>query len=675
MDVNLLVIEDETAIRDNLVMLLRMEGFAVHAAGNGEEGIQFARKIQPALILCDVTMPVRDGYQVLSALREDEATCAIPFIFLTALDDRDHFRRAMALGADDYITKPFTREDVLEAVKMRLDRVAATRRADLLATATHPSHPFRKPLAAFEDNGIDAQAAGQLHEAAILVADIAGLTQCAQLRSPEDISAFFGNFLDVVCAPIRAEGGRTLKIVGDTVVAWFATAADGTEHAARRGIRAALGMSIALQEFVGSFGEPMQGEGRHIVRMAASLHCGEMHLCEIGMGGQSGLTAVGETVLLATQLQRAAGQLGWTLLTSLRALHAAGEGVRFGQIETVSLDASSAPVDVVQVTGIDLASPPGGVLWAPACQAPQVPSTSRSDVGASNALDITQKLSPLLVRAHATDEGPEIKGFHLIRQIGKGGMSEVYLARREADGQELALKILHNRIGEEAELLQRFIQEYLIISQIRHPNVVQIYDQAFSDELAYIAMEYLPCGDLRKRIAAGISVMDAIDIICQTASALGAIHSQGVVHRDLKPDNLMFREDGSIALVDFGIAKNKLQALAETRHGQMYGTPFYMSPEQVATGEVSTRSDFYGLGVLAFEMLTGRKPYLSDDIDEVMRMHLAATIPSLPSALAHLQPLIERLMAKAPADRFDTADQIVDFVRTLKSTPSRTGLA
>src|SRR5262249_12750148 len=148
-----------------------------------------------------------------------------------------------------------------------------------------------------------------------------------------------------------------------------------------------------------------------------------------------------------------------------------------------------------------------------------------------------------------------INGYKVLRRIGSGGMSTVYLAERLQDNQELVMKILDSKLCEDNEFLMRFIQEYGLIAKIESPHIVKIYDQGFTDRHVYIAMEYFAKGDLRARIRAGVTPQDAVRLLFEIAGALEAIHAHGIVHRDLKPENIMFRADDSLAIVDFGIAK------------------------------------------------------------------------------------------------------------------------
>jgi serine/threonine protein kinase len=179
-------------------------------------------------------------------------------------------------------------------------------------------------------------------------------------------------------------------------------------------------------------------------------------------------------------------------------------------------------------------------------------------------------------------------------------------------------------------------------------------------------MEHFPAGDLRQRMKTPLEPATALHFLEQMASALDAIHAVGVLHRDLKPANVMLRTDGSLCLIDFGLAKaNELDAdLTGTR--EIFGTPYYMSPEQGHAELIDARSDLYSLGVVFFEMLIGRKPYTGGSAMEVIYKHKRTELPAIPPQFATYEPLLRRLLAKSPDDRFQTARSVLDAVAELK---------
>lgn len=258
------------------------------------------------------------------------------------------------------------------------------------------------------------------------------------------------------------------------------------------------------------------------------------------------------------------------------------------------------------------------------------------------------------------DVHPAIKGYRVLQKLSAKEHSGVYLGERQSDGQQLVLKLLRQMSDDAASqgAFDRFLSEYEAIADMKHRNVVGIYDLGVSDDYAYIAMEYLDNGDLRYRINSGIDASRALDYLGQIASALSAIHSRGVLHRDLKPANVMLRKDGSLALIDFGLAKRARLASAVSDGGEIFGTPYYMSPEQGHGNHVDERSDIYSLGVIFYEMLTGLKPFHAGTAMGVIYRHAQAPIPQLPKRYAQHQALLERLLAKVPRDRLQTASEV-----------------
>jgi len=263
-----------------------------------------------------------------------------------------------------------------------------------------------------------------------------------------------------------------------------------------------------------------------------------------------------------------------------------------------------------------------------------------------------------------------IRGHRCIRQVGSGGMCKIYLAESERAGILVVLKVFSQvpDVSERIVGFDRFIQEYEIVAGLNHPNIVRIHDLGIADDHAYIAMEHFPAGDLRQRMKRQLTPAESLHFLEQMASALEAIHAVGVLHRDLKPANVMLRTDGSLCLIDFGLAKaNELDAdLTGTR--EIFGTPYYMSPEQGHAEPIDARSDLYSLGIVFFEMLTGKKPYTGATAMEVIYKHKRAPLPVVDPQYAAYEPLLQRLLAKAPGDRFQTAREVLNAVAEIKIT-------
>ena len=242
--------------------------------------------------------------------------------------------------------------------------------------------------------------------------------------------------------------------------------------------------------------------------------------------------------------------------------------------------------------------------------------------------------------------------------IGRGLASTVYIAERIQDGLTVAIKILDRSVAHDPEHLQRFIREGKLVSEVDSPYVVNILEQGFTNKYGFIAMEFFGRGNLKQRIEHGVPMDDAINCLRHIACGLRAIHEVGIVHRDLKPANVMFRDDDSLALADFGISKRMSEGFELTRAGTVIGTPHYLSPEQAEGLQADERSDLYSLGVIFYEMLTGQKPYHGDTVSALIFQHLHAPIPKLPMEFHNLQPVLSKLMAKNPKDRFQSTEEL-----------------
>jgi serine/threonine protein kinase/CheY-like chemotaxis protein len=258
-----------------------------------------------------------------------------------------------------------------------------------------------------------------------------------------------------------------------------------------------------------------------------------------------------------------------------------------------------------------------------------------------------------------------IHGYRQIRRLASGSVSTLYLAESRALGTLVVLKVTPVTRKESGvdQAYERFVQEFDIVKRIRHPSIVRLHDLGVTEGHAYLVMEYFAGGDLRARMRHALAPRAALTFARDIALALDAIHSAGVLHRDLKPGNVMLRDDGSLALIDFGLAKHHAVALEITDTGLILGTPHYMSPEQGHGETVDGRSDLYSLGVILFEMLTRTKPFDAKNPMAIIYKHRKEAVPRLEPALAWLQPLIDRLLAKRPSDRFATAKESLGAIR------------
>jgi serine/threonine-protein kinase PpkA len=253
----------------------------------------------------------------------------------------------------------------------------------------------------------------------------------------------------------------------------------------------------------------------------------------------------------------------------------------------------------------------------------------------------------------------EIANFRLIKAIGQGGMGTVYLAEQQNPSRPAAIKIITPELGLPKALLEALKNEGDIVANFRHPHLVTVFECGIVDGHYYLAMEYLPGGDLEERLDGPMDQDEALRIIRSIIDALGHIHARGFVHRDLKPANILFDEEGRAVLADFGIAKLADTDGLMTQLGYATGTPSFMSPEQILNKAVDGRSDLYSLGIVFYQMLTGELPFRQDSEFELKQAQVNEPPPKLPRHLRHFQVVLDRLLAKEPDSRFDDARKLL----------------
>jgi tRNA A-37 threonylcarbamoyl transferase component Bud32 len=264
---------------------------------------------------------------------------------------------------------------------------------------------------------------------------------------------------------------------------------------------------------------------------------------------------------------------------------------------------------------------------------------------------------------------PEIAGYTMMKKIAQSTAASVYLARNDEFPQPVALKteaIKGEHVVSAADR-ERFTKECEILSKLNHRSIANVLDFGTTDDYLYLALEYFPCGSLRERLKHPVSEADAVNYAHQIGEALQIVHAARVVHRDLKPSNLMLTNENRLVLIDFGSARTQFMASDLSRSGDCTGTPYYVCPEQIDDLEPDARGDLYSLGVVFYEMLSGALPFMGKTLADILTAHRTAPVPRLPEQLGAYQPIIDRLLAKDPKDRYGSAAEFLDALDSLRA--------
>ena len=266
------------------------------------------------------------------------------------------------------------------------------------------------------------------------------------------------------------------------------------------------------------------------------------------------------------------------------------------------------------------------------------------------------------------EPGTVLGSYRIVSELGRGGMATVYKAYQTALARNVAVKVLPEYFAEEPGFKERFQQEAIAVANLRHRNIPAVHDYGESDGVTYIVSEYIDGGTLTARLGKPLPLEYALQVLSAIGEALDYAHSRGVLHRDVKPSNVLLERDGTPVLADFGLAKMMASDKSRlTRTGMIVGTPEYMSPEQCEGDDVSPASDQYALGVVAYEMLTGRPPFVGPTPVAVILSQVKDPLPPPrsinPAIPESIGLVLQKALAKRSADRYGSC---AEFVRELK---------
>ena len=661
---NVLVVDDNVIVRRHLRGLLERDGCLVCEAPDGQGAIALLEHRAFDVMFLDLHMPSMDGTEVLKALAERKKT--VPVVLITSSESSGEIVRAFKLGARDYLTKPF-REPL---IRRMLEKVTGLDFTTIQRTRTDVALLDRDEGLAQSLRAIATE--GELHH----VESTAEVPEC--IHRPHQL-VFIGE-LDAQARDgasedeaealadiaIQQDPGALLvrllpagKVLPEVTVFHTAVARDDEAALKRvwRAVRAGGAMAAGRQVRALRYDGPPELEHAYWWTLKHSLETAFRTLVAKGSNVTLDLSLSPENEPQLTAI------VDWAME------YAEGNMVELAMVR-----------EPVPKPGAPLPQPATRVRAEPLLSRLQAATRTGAPLADNQPTKALPAPSPPPARPSLVEDEAvaapapiEIPGFELGALIGEGGMSRVYRATQKSLRREVCIKVMRDEVANEPALAERFHDEGVVLATLRHPNIVSVLDVGKSrDGQLYMVMEYVNGGDLRALASSTrrMPVQRTVELVSQLLSGLSEAHGQGVIHRDLKPSNVLVTtlrdESLLVKLVDFGIAKlleGASRLPGRTRHGSVIGTPGYMAPEQLLGMEVSCATDLYAVGVILFELVTGRRPFVAADEFELARATMMRPAPRLrdvagSEAPEALERLVESLLAKNPKDRPQSANDV-----------------
>jgi CheY-like chemotaxis protein/tRNA A-37 threonylcarbamoyl transferase component Bud32 len=656
---NVLVVDDNAIVRRHLKGLLERDGCLVCEAGDGRAAIDALDARSFDVMFLDLHMPSMDGTEVLKELGERKKT--VPVVLITSSESSAEIVRAFKLGARDYLTKPF-REPL---VRRALEKVTGLDFTTIQRTRTDVALLDRDEGLAQSLRTLATD--GEVHH----VETTPEVPDC--VRRPHQL-IFIGE--------LEAHDGASGDEAEAEALADIAVQNDPAALLVRL-----LPKGQVLPDVTVFHTAVSRDEEAALKRVWKAVRSG-------------GVMAAGRQVRAlrydgAPELEHA---YWWTLRHSLETAFL----TLLAKGSNVTLDLSLAPENQAQLSAIVdwalefaerrmielaivrepvAAMRPPAVAVAVATPAPSSRAQNEVPFSESQSTKVLAPPTPAPAsRAGPIEESPatdptapiDIPGFEVGALLGEGGMSRVYRATQKSLKRPVCIKVMRDEVAADPTLAERFRDEGVALATLRHPNIVSVLDVGKSrDGQLYMVMEYVDGCDLRALAARDerLTIGRTVELIGQLLSGLSEAHAHGIIHRDLKPSNVLVTtlkdESLLVKLVDFGIAKllEGMSRSGQTRHGTVIGTPGYMAPEQLLGMDVSCATDLYAVGVLLFELVAGRRPFVARDEFELAQATMMAPVPharelmgaGVPEAL---DALIVSLLAKNPKARPQTANEV-----------------
>lgn len=642
------LVDQDPSLREWCRLHLGVAGFEVAAFGDGGRALEALHAELPDLVMVATNLAGSGAFALASAMREGARTAAVPLLFLVPVHDAAALAQARGLEPAGVLTKPFSRETLLEAVTDRLARPPAA------APAEAPDLRPEPGPAALPARGTASGPLLETKQASVLVVGVRNFVSLARSLSAAMLDRFLVEFASHARQAVFDAGGWIVRADAMSLVALFEDVPDHDHPHAARAVEAALG-SVLASRAAKRWGETHLPHRQSVdVSVGCGIHTGEVIVARLTIGAHLAPSIAGPTVDLAQRLEGRARGLRWSIACSETTLRQCGTRFETGYRSSLTDSDHGTSIPIVEVRGFLPGTAKPGELAKmgevrEAMLANSLLASLAGDVDRDTA-DRTLMVRPTLAGGDAM---PMLPGRRLERRVRQSSWSEAYVAVHLETGRRELVKV--RRVSmEPAAFIEAYLDDYRRVQEIRHRNIVAVHEVSRAGDIAFVALEYLAGGSLAEAMQRQLSVGASLNSLAQACLALDALHEAGIVHGGLGPEHFHFRGDGALVLADFNTSRRITAAMGPPAEG--------LEPPAPAPGP---REDFAALGRILHALLTGDRLLLSGDFADVdgARLELASRLP-LP--LSPIQACLDGLLGVAGQAPVDQAPEVLMVLKGLR---------
>jgi DNA-binding response OmpR family regulator len=648
-----LVVETDPTLREWLRLHLLTHGVAATALDDGRRALEAVRVEQPDLLIVSTDLPRNGAFALAAAMRSNVQTAPVPMLFLVSPNDAEALAQCMSIEPEGVITKPLSRNVLLEAVAARL---SAAKHQPGLVQRSPALEPFLPAPSVGAHTAVPSGLLVEVKDATVLIVVVRNLVSLARAFNAKTLDALLSQFVGAAREAVLERAGRTLRADATGLTAHFEDGPGESRAHAARGIEAALAVAVAARRVKHWAEKHLTGSPGPELSVGCGVHTGEIILARLSLSGSVPPCMAGQTADVATRLDGRAKGLGWSVAASQTCAQVAGSRFQIGRQASLNDTDHGVIIPIAEIIGLNPgAAKPGELGFMAEVREAVLANTMLAALAGDADQRVTERTMVVSARRQARDDVlPELPDRRIERQVRRAASASVYLGVHLPTDRRERLVCLQGAEHHEI-FIERYLEQYRQLARIEQRNVLGIYEVGRHKGLAYVATEVLNGETLGEAMRRKLPIGLALNCLAQMCIALDALHDVGIVHGSLQADDFAFRDDRVLVLAEFNVNDRVRAALGMDSAGF----------ERRDRDFDNAGRDLHALGRILYEMLVGIALSTVPNSQQASTPELFRAT-RLPLSLSPVQPCLDRLLGVGSTAPIERAEDVLVELLSLK---------